>query len=271
MHRHQANGLAYYTFESLEPFPELVQGVTTRHGGVSTGPFASLNLSTGLGDDPAAVDENLNRVCHAFGILRANAVSPSQRHTVNVQRVDREDRGRIWAGYDALITDHEDVPLILRYADCTPVLIYDPVHRALALVHSGWRGTVQGITRAAVEALARSYGSRPSELVAAIGPSIGPCCYEVGEEVVGAVQRAFCNADGLLPGQANGRRHFDLWSANRRWLVEAGIHQVEACELCTACNTAEFYSHRAGGGRTGHFAAVMGLRAQKEATCTTPA
>jgi polyphenol oxidase len=266
LHRHQANGLAYYTFESMQRFPELVQGVTTRHGGVSTGPFASLNLSTGLGDDPAAVDENLNRVCQAFGVRRAHVVSPNQRHTANVRRVDKEDRGQIWAGYDALITNHEDVPLVLRYADCTPVLIYDPVHRGLALVHSGWRGTVHGITRAAVEALICEYGSRPSELVAAIGPSIGPCCYEVGEDVVGAVRKAFLKADDLLPGQQNGRRHFDLWAANRRWLAEAGIRQIETCELCTACNTADFYSHRAGGGRTGHFAAIMGLRTPEKTT-----
>ena len=118
---------------------------------------------------------------------REDLVSPNQRHTANVRRVGAADRGRIWPGYDTLITDEPGVPLLLRYADCTPVLIYDPAHHALALIHSGWRGTVQGAGRVAVEALAAEYGSRPAEMIAAIGPSIGPCCYEVGEDVIDAV------------------------------------------------------------------------------------
>jgi YfiH family protein len=259
MIRHQINGVVYYTFSILDNFPELVHAVTTRHGGVSTGPYASLNLSYALGDNPAAVAENVRRACKALGLRPEHLVSPNQHHTANVRRVDAGDRGRVWPGYDALITDQVDVPLLLRYADCTPVLIYDPVHHALAVVHSGWRGTVQGITRAAVEALCREYGSRPVDMVAAIGPSIGPCCYEVGEEVAEAVHAAFARPHELLPGRPGTRPHFDLWAANRRWLVEAGVRKIEVSEFCTACHTDEFYSHRAARGRTGHFGAVMGL------------
>ena len=187
MNRHQHNGLAYYTFPALDAFPELVHAVTTRHGGVSSGQWTSLNLTKGTGDDPAAVEENLRRTCAALGLRREHLVSPNQRHTANVRRVGAADRGRIWPGYDTLITDEPGVPLLLRYADCTPVLIYDPAHHALALIHSGWRGTVQGAGRVAVEALVAEYGSRPAEMIAAIGPSIGPCCYEVGEDVIAAV------------------------------------------------------------------------------------
>lgn len=260
MRRVEANGVVYYTFPSLERYPELVHAVSTRHGGVSRGAYASLNISHHLGDDPASVDENLERLCAVLSLRRADLVSPNQRHTANVSRVGAADRGTVRAGYDTLITDEPGVPLLLRYADCTPVLIYDPVRHALALVHSGWRGTVQGAPRAAVEALTREFGSRPQDMVAAVGPSIGPCCYEVGQDVVEAVHAAFGAPDGLLPLAANGRHHFDLWAANARWLSEAGVPFVEVARLCTACHTDDFYSHRAEAGHTGHFAAVMSLR-----------
>ena len=148
MIRHQPNGVAYYTFESLDGFPEIVHAVTTRHGGVSTGKYASLNLTTGTGDDPAAVRENLDRACAVLGLRREDTVSPNQRHTANVRRIEQADRGQVYAGYDIFVTDQPEVPLVLRYADCTPVLIYDPAKRALAVIHSGWRGTVQAASRA---------------------------------------------------------------------------------------------------------------------------
>lgn len=260
MNRHQPNGVAYYTFESLERFGELIHAITTRHGGVSTGRYSSLNLTTGTGDDPRAVGENLARVCAALGLRRDDLVSPNQRHTANVRRIEQADRGQVYTGYDVFITDQPGVPLLLRYADCTPVLLYDPVRRAAAVIHSGWRGTVQGATRAAVEALGQAYGSRPADLVAGIGPSIGPCCYEVGEDVTDAVRAVFDRPDALLPASAGqARRRFDLWAANRRWLIEAGVRQIEVAGLCTACRVDEFYSYRAEKGKTGHFGAVMAL------------
>jgi YfiH family protein len=260
VNRHQADDkVAYYTFGSLETYGELVHAVTTRHGGVSIGNYASLNLTKGSGDDPAAVEENLNRTCTALGLQREDLVSPNQRHTANVRLVDVHDRGRIWPGYDALITDQPGVPLLLRYADCTPVLIYDPVHHALALVHSGWRGTVLGASCAAIAALCREFGAEPADMVAAIGPCIGPCCYEVGDDVADAVHGAFLHPEGLLPDRPGGRRHFDLWAANHRWLADAGVRHIEVAEMCTACRTDEFYSHRAEDGKTGHFGAVMSL------------
>lgn len=269
MQRHQLNGgdpnpVAYYTFPSFDAYSEIVHGVTTRHGGVSTGPYDSLNLSAGLGDDLAAVQENIARACAALGLRRADVVSPNQRHTANVRRVGGADRGQLFPGYDALITDEPGVPLLLRFADCTPVLIYDPAHHALAVVHSGWRGTMQGAPRAAVEALQREYGSRPADLVAAIGPSIGPCCYEVGPDVIEATRAAFDRPDELLlpakQAHDGSHRRLNLWAANHRWLAEAGVRQIEVAEICTACHTDDFYSHRASGGHTGHFGAIMALK-----------
>ena len=261
MNRHQHNDLSYYTFGALDAVPELIHAVTTRHGGVSSAQWSSLNLTKGTGDDPAAVEENLQRTCGALGLQRADLVSPNQRHTANVRRVGAADRGHIWPGYDTLITDEPGVPLLLRYADCTPVLIYDPAHHALALIHSGWRGTVQAAGRVAVEALVTEYGSHPAELIATIGPSIGPCCYEVGEDVIDAVHAAFDRPADLLLNRNGGRPHFDLWGANTRWLAEAGVRQIDVAGICTACRTDEFFSYRAERGKTGHFGAVMMLRA----------
>ena len=260
MRRHESDGLAFYTFESLDTYPELIHAVTTRHGGVSTGPYSSLNVSNGLGDEPTAVEENLRRVCAALGLHRRDLTSPNQRHTANVRRVGAAERGRIQVGYDALITDQTRMSLLLRYADCVPVLIYDPAHRAMALVHSGWRGTVLGAPRAAVESLISEFGSRPAELVATVGPSIGPCCYEVGREVVDAVRGAFSGSDAPLSSRPGGRPHLDLWAANWRWLSDCGVQRIEVSEMCTACHTEDFYSHRAENGKTGHFAAVMSLK-----------
>lgn len=263
MNRQQPNGVAYYTFPSLAAFPEVVHGITTRHGGVSKEPFATLNLTTGTGDERTAVEENLERACAALGIRRADVVSPNQRHTANVLKVGRADRGKVLSNYDVLITDQPGVSLLLRYADCTPILIYDPTHHAVAVVHSGWRGTVLGAARAAVEAMAAQFDSRPSDLTAGIGPSIGPCCYEVGDDVLSAVRATFAGSAGLLPRHANRRYHFDLWGANRRLLAGAGVNRIEVSEMCTACRVDEFYSYRAEARRTGHFGAVMSLEEKR--------
>jgi polyphenol oxidase len=260
MHRHETNGLAFYTFESLDEYPELTHAVTTRRGGVSTGHYSSLNVSSGRGDNPEAVQENLRRICLALAVEQHDLTSPKQQHSAAVRRVDEVDRGKVQLGCDALITDETRLPLLLRYADCVPVLIYDPVHRALALVHSGWRGTVLGAPRAAVAALVQEFGSRTRDLVAAIGPSIGTCCYEVGSEVVDAVRSAFSGSRSLLSARPNGRFRLDLWTANQGSLSECGVQRIEMSGICTACNTEEFYSHRAEDGKTGHFAAVMSLK-----------
>lgn len=260
MKRHQAGDLAYYTFDSLAVFDELIHGVTTRHGGVSKGPWGTLNLTKGTGDDPAAVEENLRRTASAFGFDRTDLVSPNQKHTTTTQRVSACDRGRIFADTDALLTGDASVPLLLRYADCTPILLYDPTHRGLAVIHSGWRGTIQAVAAVAVRAMADAFDSRPEDIVAGIGPSIGPCCYEVGDEVVAAVQGALPKPEPLLPPGKNGRRHFDLWGANEQWLAAAGVRQIETAGLCTACHHDEFFSYRARRGRTGHFGALMALR-----------
>ncbi len=177
-----------------------------------------------------------------------------------MRRVGAHDHGQTFDNFDILVTDEPETPLLMVYADCAPIIIFDPARRALALIHSGWRGTVQGAARAAVAALTCEFGSRPADLMAAVGPSIGPCCYEVGDDVAAAVTATFAQPDALLPQQPHGRRRFDLWAANRQLLTEAGVQRIEMAELCTACHTEEFYSYRAERGKTGHFGALVMMR-----------
>jgi YfiH family protein len=133
------------------------------------------------------------------------------------------------------------------------------MRRAVGVAHAGWRGTVAGIATALVQTMQAEFGSRPHDLIAGLGPAIGPCCYQVGPEVAREVMVAFGTGDGLLPAQPDGSYHLDLWAANRWLLARAGVHQVEVAGLCTACRTDEFYSHRAERGRTGHHGALAYL------------
>ena len=280
-----SNDVSYYTFSSLSAFPELIHAVSTRHGGVSQPPFATLNLTWASGDDPRAVEENHRRLCAALGIARESLVSPRQVHSAEVRRVGAGDNGHFIPDCDALISDEPGVPLLLRFADCVPILLYDPRRKAIGLAHAGWRGTVAGMAQAAVQAMVEALGSAPDDLVAALGPAIGPCCYEVGPDVTTAVEAAFGPDNGLLRAtlrSAENRKkrnssslpassdlrptsrpeslHFDLWSANERQLRNAGVQQIEVAGLCTACHRDKFYSYRADNGRTGHHSALICLR-----------
>jgi len=172
-------------------------------------------------------------------------------------RGERENLGRA----DALVTKQPEVTLFLRFADCVPVLLFDPRRRVVGLAHAGWRGTLLKTPAAAVRVMVEQYGSRPQDIVAGIGPSIGPCHYAVGPEVVEQTRAAFSHsADDLLAPAEGGHYHLDLWAANARALREIGVEQIEVSGLCTACHPDEFFSHRAEQGQTGRFGALIGLR-----------
>jgi YfiH family protein len=169
--------------------------------------------------------------------------------------------GRRWlAKADAMMTDRAGVTLSMRFADCVPILFTDPARGVIAMAHAGWRGTVQGIAAQTVRAMTQTYGSRPADIQAGIGPSIGPDHYQVGEEVVDAVRTYFNSGDGLIRrNPADGTAYLDLWAANRRDLERAGVEQIEVAGISTAERTDEFFSHRAEKGRTGRFGAVLCL------------
>jgi len=248
-----------------------VQGFTTRAGGVSAPPFDTLNLGGKWGDDPAAVSENRRRLGRALATEGSRVARPivvaRQVHGARVLRVkasdDQEEIARTAA--DGLCTDAPGLALGIFVADCVPALVVDPRTGAVAAVHAGWRGTVAGVLPAAVRALADEFGARPGDLRVALGPAIGPCCFEVGPEVVAAFEALFTDAraHGVVrpsPRGAAGKANVDLKAANRLLLERAGVaaEAIDAGPECTHCDRARFFSFRRDGSATGQLMGLVG-------------
>ncbi len=249
-----------FHFENLAALDGVVHGISGRAGGVSDGRFATLNVSYTVGDEQAHVDENLRRIAGALGTARERLFAAYQVHGSRAVVVDQDTPSR--PECDVLVTRSNERALMLRFADCTPVLLADPARQAVGAAHAGWRGTAAHAARSAVTAMQEAFGSRPGDLVVGIGPSIGPCCYEVGRDVADA----FVDRPWALAAAAPGRYHLDLWEANRRALVSAGVpeEQIEVAGICTRCQADRFFSHRANGGEpAGRFAGVIGLSASR--------
>jgi YfiH family protein len=255
------DGLVLYRFESLGV--DLAEhAVFTRLGGVSRGAFASLNLGSSTGDDEMAVAENHARVYAHMGIDESQVISPHQVHGNHIALVTGDDGGKVVPNTDGLITDSHDVALMLRFADCQPILLYDPSNHALGLVHAGWRGVALGIARRAVETMHEAFGTEAESLFAGLGPAIGPCCYTVGDNVAAAMGYALPDWRQVMQREGEGWR-LDLTAANAQQLGAVGVSNVERARLCTSCRTDEFYSHRASGGVTGRFAVAARLTARQ--------
>jgi YfiH family protein len=241
-----------FRFENLSRLG-VVHGVTTRAGGVSQGRCESLNVSYGVGDVASNVDENLRRVGLSVGADAENLFSAYQIHGREVTMVEPDTQATPRPHSDILVTRSAKRTLMLRYADCTPVLLADRRGTAVAIVHAGWRGSAVRAAGAAVQALQDRCDTRPADIVAGIGPAIGPCCYSVGQDVVDAfgTDRRHLFSDELK---------LDLWEANRLALVEAGVpaEQIELSGICTQCESGRFFSHRANHGvPAGRFAALI--------------
>lgn len=251
--------LRYFSFENLNT-PDITHAIFTRQGGYSSTPWQSLNVGGQLGDEPERVEANRRLAFAAVHRAPESLYDVWQVHGARVVcAAAPRPLGQPHLQADAILTDKPEVTLFMRFADCVPILLYDPVQRVVGLVHAGWKGTVLKAVTAAVEALQAVYGSRPADLMAGVGPSIGPHHYEVGSEVVTQVRDSFADqADRLLP-QYNGAHHFDLWAANRLLLNQAGVEQIEVAGLCTACQLQDWYSHRAENGQTGRFAALIAV------------
>ena len=218
---------------------------TTRHGGFSGDPFSSLNLSFFSGDDADVVIANRARAIGVIGGDPASWTSGRQVHGAETARVDGERKGAgadspetTLPGIDALWTDEPGVVLAVLIADCVPVLLVDPAARRIATVHAGWRGMTSGV----IEATVRAMGGAPSALMAFIGPSIGPCCYEVGDDVAEPARAAL----GPDVERRNGAIRVDLWGGARIALRRAGVTSIHLSALCTRCEPHRFFSHRAG-------------------------
>jgi YfiH family protein len=261
LQRVELGGPVCYQFELwADVVSAPIHGVFTRLGGVSARPWHSLNVGSTVGDDPDAVAHNRSILTSALGLADRHECTVWQVHSADTIVVDgTAANSRVLAQADGMVTDRPDVALTMRFADCVPILLHDPVRRVIGMAHAGWRGTVAGAGPSAVRTMVATYGCRVQDIRAGIGPSIGPMRYQVGEEVVTAVQQAFGNPDGLIRLADDGSTYLNLWEANRRSLVAAGVVHIEVAAICTASQTEEFFSHRAEHGMTGRFGAVIAL------------
>ncbi len=291
----QFGDVCFLQFSHFLQFPEMTHGVFTRMGGYSDGIYRGLNTSTpprGIGGD-STINVARNRMLslQALGLTAVPCVTLWQIHSADVVRFSLQDEWRTdWAHLsyyehpwtpatirkgDALLSQELRAALALSFADCVPILLYDPTTRVIALAHGGWRGTARGIVLAAVEAMAEQFGCRPQNMYAGIAPGIGACCYEVSVEVqqIFQAQASFDERptreqyQGLVRESAvfshvGDSLRLDLQATNRQQLLMAGLpsEQIEVMDICTGCNTERFFSHRCEHGRTGRFAVVTALQ-----------
>ena len=270
MRINEKKNVTYLTYPSFEKIPDVVHGFSTREGGVSQGIFASMNLSFSRGDEEQAVMENYHRLADAVGFQVEDMVASDQTHTTNVRVVAEEDRGngivkrKTFHDVDGMITNVPGIVLCTYYADCVPLYFVDPIHHAVGLSHSGWRGTVGKIGKVTVQKMEQEFGTRPEQLLVAIGPSICQDCYEVSEDVIQQFRNAFSENDWekLFYKKENGKYQLDLWKANRLVFQEAGIpaENISMPGICTCCNPQFLFSHRASHGKRGNLAAFLGIR-----------
>jgi len=251
------NGTAYYQFENLGQIPGVEHKIFTRNAGHSQPPFASLNVSYGIGDDQKAVAGNRALISGIMGTGEMTYLHQVHGREIALLSRDRKAENHPAAARpligDAVVTDRSRTYLVVQVADCQPVLMVDPIRRVVANVHSGWRGSIQNIIGRTVEAMQRHFGCRPEAILAGIGPSLGPCCAE------------FINWQTEIPkafwGYKDAGDHFDFWAISSDQLLKAGVPQrnIESSRMCTRCRTEDFFSYRAEK-ITGRFAAVIGLK-----------
>lgn len=267
---HEYGEVVCLTFPILERIEGVIHGFSTRLGGVSQGDVGTMNLSFGRESSRENVMENHRRLAAAIGYSPECLVFSRQTHTTNVMVVGKEDCGlgytreRDYDDIDGLVTNVPGVALMTFYADCVPLLLVDPVHRAIGTSHSGWRGTVANMGGATIEVMRREYGTDPKDVVAAIGPSICQDCYEVSEDVIEQFRSAYSRElwPRLFYRKPDGKYQLNLWEACRQNFIGAGVpeKQISLPDICTCCNPKVLFSHRASGGKRGNLAAVLMLK-----------
>ena len=253
---HERNGVKYFKFISLD-LPGITQAIFTRNGGLSQSPWSSLNLGGTVGDDPEAVKGNLNILLNTIGYKYEQLVQVKQIHSAKVLLADKPMDASSAA--DSIITNTPGLLLLMRFADCVPILMVDPVKNAVGIAHAGWQGTVKEVALHTVRRMETHFGTNPADLVVGIGPSIGPDHYVVGDDVIKRVKDVFSDhLEATLTKTESGVK-LDLWNANAISLKRAGVKNVEISEICTGCSNKDWYSHRVEEGKTGRFAGVIGL------------
>ena len=270
MKQNKTGQVEYLTFPLIEQTGLVRHLFTTRLGGVSKDIYGTMNLSYTRGDDKDAVDETFRRITRVLKCELGDIVCSDQTHTVNLRVAARKDGGkgivipRDYTDIDGLLTDEPGLVLATFYADCVPLYFVDVKKRAIALAHSGWRGTVARMGRCVTDKMKEVYGTDPADIVAAVGPSICQECYEVSEDVADAFAQEFRRqgqADEILQSKGGGKYQLDLWRANEIVLKEAGIpaERIQVTDICTCHNSEYLFSHRASKGRRGNLGAFMGL------------
>lgn len=273
MEIHKEGELCYLTFPALTETGVVSHLFSTRLGGVSEGCLGSMNLSYMRGDQTENVDENFRRIAEKLGRCVEEFVFTDQTHTANVRVANARDAGcgmtrkQAYHDVDGLVTNDPKIVLCAFFADCVPLFFVDPVKRVIGLSHSGWKGTAGKIGAETVREMQREFGCDPSDIVAAIGPSICGDCYEVGGDVADQFRKAFADTDredmgAILREKGEGKYLLDLWEANRLVMKEAGIREehISVTDLCTCCNPEFLFSHRASHGKRGNLGAFLALR-----------
>ena len=253
----QHNGLCYYKFDSLP----VKHAIFTRQGGVSPSPWGSLNVGGTVGDDIERVRKNRILSFEAMGCAPESIFDVWQIHSADVvcARAPRPT-DESYRQADIILTDKPEVTLFMRFADCGPILVQDPRNAVIGIAPAGWMGTLRDVATITIEAMKKNYGSHPADIIACIGPSIGPDHYEIGADVILQVMQKFGDESQSLLASHNGKIHFNLWETNRLLLERAGVEHVEISGICTACHTEDWFSHRAEKGRTGRFGALIALQ-----------
>ncbi len=259
--------LELVVFDNLGKTGMVQHGFTTRHGGVSTGYYGTMNMGFSRGDRKEAVSENYRILAKALDLDAEAFVAAHQTHTTNILTVTAKDKGcgvtkeRTYRNIDGLITNEKGINLVIFGADCVPIFLLDTKNRAIGLAHCGWRGTAERMAEKIVERMEEEFGTNPKDVVAGIAPSIGKCCFQVDDPVVELFEKQIYFAkDVISPDPSEvGKYKIDLWETNRRLLAEKGISDIEIAGLCTMCDTERFYSHRKMGEQRGVMAGVMTL------------
>lgn len=261
--------LEYIKFSNLEKYGYLIEHCfTMRKGGVSTGEFSSLNLGLKKKDSRENVIENFRRICRALNIELSNVVLSDQVHGTNIRVVTEKDRGKgilvdnDIKDCDGLITNTKNVAIVTFYADCVPVFLFDPEKRVIGLAHSGWKGTLEQIAANAVNIMVTRFKCSPENIVSAIGPSIGKCCFEVGNEVKEKFINKISWSENFCTKKDEEKTYIDLQGIVKQTLINSGLRSenIFISNICTKCNKDMFFSHRGDMGKTGSLAAIMQLK-----------
>lgn len=257
---HDFGNLRYFTFESF-PKEKIYHGIFTRSGGISPGTFSSLNVGESAGDTRENVVENRRRIFQVFDHSLDSIYDVWQIHSDQVKFTNQPRKlGSKHEQADAILTDSKGVSLFMQFADCVPILIYDPVNNIIGIVHAGWQGNVKRIVQNAVRYMIETFSSDPELILAGIGPSIGPDHYEVGKNVIIEVDEKLKDIRSEVLVTKNGKTYFDLWKSNELLLFQSGVKKIEVAGICTACNLDEWYSYRLEGQKSGRFGVFMSLK-----------